>query len=38
MEEHKPDDSLTGVILVALLSGIAGFLLGQLVALLGLTL
>ena len=38
MEKHKPDDTLTVVLLVAGLSLIAGFLAGQLVALLGLTL
>ena len=34
-EGNKPDDSLTVVVLVALLAMIAGFLLGQLAALLG---
>ena len=37
MEEHKPDDTLTGVLLVAGLSLILGFLAGQLAALLGVT-
>ena len=37
-ENNRPDDSLTGVLLVALLSLIAGFLAGQLAGMLGVTL
>ena len=35
MEENKPDDSLTIILLVALLGVIAGFLAGQLLAMFG---